>query len=200
MPEFVCLLFMCKGLCSLTMEAHTGGAWGPVGWVFRHQVQRALRLVTDGLDFVLKGTGSCCKLFRWEWLDRTRVCDMCGSWMVRRWGGGQWHYQLGVPEKLRNIRSFVMVQGEMGSAWRRAKPVEINRIRQLKTRFRNKKDQDLLGNSNRKNQGKSLDLYFSTQVGDAAVYWEGKNWRAAVCEDKQHFVYSLPNVWVWTEL
>lgn len=48
--------------------------------------------------------------------------------------------------------------------------MEINRIRQLKTRFRNKKDQDLLGNSNRKNQGKSLDLYFSTQVGDAAVY------------------------------
>lgn len=30
--------------------------------------------------------------------------------------GDKWHYQLGVPEKLRNIRSFVMVQGEMGSA------------------------------------------------------------------------------------
>lgn len=114
MPEFVCLLFMCKGLCSLTMEAHTGGAWGPVGWVFRHQVQRALRLVTDGLDFVLKGTGSCCKLFRWEWLDRTRVCDMCGSWMVRRWGGGQVALSAGGTWEAKKYQEFCDGPGRDG--------------------------------------------------------------------------------------
>lgn len=76
--------------------------------------------------------------------------------------------------------------------------MEIKRMRQLKIHSGNKKDQDLLGNSNRKNQGKSLDLYFSNQTGDAR---RGTNTGGQeFVKTNKHVVHSLRNVRVWTGL